>query len=44
MILIKICTDLIIKHNFPQMSKVFLTESNMAMYFDGISELSVIVQ
>lgn len=26
------------------MSKVFLTESNTAMYFDGISELSVIVQ
>lgn len=44
MILIKICTELIIKHNFPQMSKIFLTENNTATYFDGILELSVIVQ
>lgn len=44
MILIEICTELIVKHNFPQMSKVFLIESNAAMYFDGILELSVIVQ
>lgn len=41
MILIKICTELIIKHKFPQMSKVFLMESNTAIYFHVILELSV---